>query len=61
MDSYPITSRVETIRKEIKRIQDQELFYHKRKWPTFVQTAAHDRRESRMLEIHAELKKLRQS
>src|SRR5215472_8527774 len=56
-----IKSYVETIREEIKRIQIQELFYRKFKYPTFQQTAAHDRRESRLRQIQAELKTLRQS
>ena len=59
MYNYSISSYVETIREEIKRIQDQELFYRKQKSPTFVETAAHDSRESRMLEIRATLQKLR--
>jgi len=59
MYSHSISSYVVTIRGEIKRIQDQELFYRKRKRPTFVETAAHDMRESRMLEIRATLQKLR--
>ena len=59
MHSYSISAYVETIREEIKRIQDQELFYRKRIRPTFVETAAHDRRESRMLEIRATLQRLR--
>jgi len=54
-----ITSYVETIREEIKRIQLQELFYRKSKFPTFWETAGHDRRESRLLQIRAELKRLR--
>ena len=59
MYSYSISSYVETIREEIKRIWDQELFYRKQKYPTFVETAAHDRRELRMVEIRQTLQKLR--
>jgi len=59
MYNYSISSYVETIREEIRRIQDQELFYRKRKRPTFMETAAHDIRESRMLEIRETLQKLR--
>ena len=59
MYSYSISSYVETIRKEIKSIQDQELFYRKQKYPTFVETAAHDRRELRMVEIRETLQQMR--
>jgi hypothetical protein len=59
MHNYSISSYVETIRKEIKSIQDQELFYRKQKYPTFVETAAHDRRELRMVEIRETLQQLR--
>jgi len=59
--SFYVETYVETIRKEIQRIQDQEPSYRKQKYPTFVETAAHDRRESRMLEIRATLQQLRQS
>ena len=61
MYNYSISFYVETIRKEIQRVQDQELSYREQKYPTFVETAAHDRRESRMLEIRATLQQLRQS
>jgi hypothetical protein len=59
MYSHSISSYVETIREEIKRIHDQELLYRKRKQPTFVEMAAHQRRECRMLEIQAALQNLR--
>ena len=59
MYSYSISSYVETIREEIKRIWDQELFYRKQDNPTFEETLAHDNRESRMLEIRQTLQKLR--
>jgi len=59
MYSDSISSYVQTIREEIKRIQDQELFYHRQKYPTFVETAAHEKRESRMLAIRETLQQLR--
>jgi len=58
MHSDSISSHIEAMRQEIKRIQDRELFYREKKRPTFVETAAHHRRESRMLEIQATLQKL---
>ena len=59
MYSYSISSYVETIREEIKRIWDQELLYRNQNNPTFEETLAHDNRESRMLEIRTTLQKLR--
>jgi len=54
-----IGSYIETIRNEIKGIQNQELAYSRRKYQTFVQEKAHVRRESRLQEICTELQKLR--
>src|SRR5215469_10334656 len=59
MYNFSVSCYVETIREEIKRIQEQELLYRKQKYPTFVETKAHDRRESRMLEIRETLHQLR--
>ena len=59
MDSLMISSHVETIREEIKRIMLHELFYRKIKRPTAAERAAHDNRQSRMLEIQVVLRKLR--
>ena len=61
MDSLMISSHVETIREEIKRLTIHELFYRKKKYPTNAELAAHDSRQSRMLEIQAVLQKLRRA
>jgi len=54
-----ITSYVETIRKEIKRIQHLELFYQSHSYHTDGQKAARARRKSRLFEMQARLEKLR--
>lgn len=54
-----INSYLEQIREEIKLIQNQERFYRSESAHGDVQKAAHARRQSRLLEIRAQLGKLR--
>lgn len=57
MPTHLVSSYVETIREEIRLIQNQELWYRKRKHHTSEQMRAHDSRRSRLHEIHAELQR----
>lgn len=52
------SSYVETIREEIKFIQNQELWYRKCKRHTSGQMKAHDSRRLRLHEIQAQLQKV---
>jgi protein-arginine kinase activator protein McsA len=51
-------ARIQTLREEIKLIQNQERFYHTLKRDSFEEDAAHTRREIRLLEMQVELVKL---
>ena len=53
-----ISARVESLREEIRLIQNQERFYQTLKRNSFEQLAAHARRELRVLDIETELQKL---
>lgn len=58
MHHASILARIETLREEIKLIQNQERFYLTVKRYSFEDNTAHIRREIRLLEIQAELGKL---
>jgi hypothetical protein len=58
MNTASISARVESLREEIRLIQDQERFYQALKRDSFEQMAAHARRELRLLDIQTELRKL---
>ena len=58
-NEHSIAPFVETIREEIKLIQNQELYYRKLKHHTLEQITAHVRRESRLLDIREDLQRLR--
>jgi hypothetical protein len=71
LDSYTLpaenfvlhTSRsahIESLREQIKLIQNQERFYRTVKRYSFGENAAHIRREIRLLEIQAEIGRLQQ-
>jgi hypothetical protein len=50
--------RIESLRKEIKLVQNQERFYRTVKRDSFEENVSHTRREIRVLEMQAELEKL---
>src|SRR5207302_2713657 len=58
MNDASILARIESLREEITLMQNQERFYSKRKSHSFEERTAHNRREARLIEIHAELGKL---
>jgi uncharacterized protein (TIGR02271 family) len=58
MNTASISARVESLREEIRLIQNQERFYQALKRDSFEQMAAHARRELRLLDIQTELRKL---
>jgi protein-arginine kinase activator protein McsA len=58
MHDASILTRIESLREEIKLIQNQERFYRAVKRYSFEENAAHIRREIRLLEMQAELGKL---
>ena len=59
MHSGSISTVLESLREEIKLIQNQECFYRRKPHHTLDEITAHCRRERRLLDIQAELNKLR--
>jgi protein-arginine kinase activator protein McsA len=58
MHHTSILARIESLREEIKLVQNQERFYRTVKRDSFEENVAHTRREIRLLEMQAELGKL---
>jgi protein-arginine kinase activator protein McsA len=58
MHHAELFARIESLREEIKLIQNQERFYRTVKRDSFEENAAHTRREIRLLEMQVELGKL---
>jgi negative regulator of sigma E activity len=58
MDSPAIAARVESLREEITIIRNQELFYQRRSRHSYEEIRAHARRELRLLDIQAALRRL---
>jgi protein-arginine kinase activator protein McsA len=58
MHDTSILARIESLREEIKLIQNQERFFHTVKRDSFEESATHTRREIRLLEMQVELGKL---
>jgi hypothetical protein len=58
MHHSSILARNESLREEIKLMQNQERFYRTVKHDSFEENVAHTRREIRLLEMQAELEKL---
>ena len=56
-----ILTFVESLREEIKLIQNQERFYRQKAHHSQEEITAHSRRELRLLDIRAELHKLQRS
>jgi len=59
MSEHAKIALIETIREEIRLIQNQELFYRKKKWHTFTQRVRHGWRLCRLLEIQEAVERLR--
>jgi protein-arginine kinase activator protein McsA len=55
MQDASILARIDSLREEIKLIQNQERFYHTVKRDSFEGNAAHIRRKIRLLEMQVEL------
>ena len=55
MQHASILPHIESLREEIKLIQNQERVYHTVKRDSFEENAAHIRREIRLLEMQVEL------
>jgi protein-arginine kinase activator protein McsA len=55
MQDASILARIDSLREEIKLIQNQERFYHTIKRDSFEENAAHTQREIRLLEMQIEL------
>jgi protein-arginine kinase activator protein McsA len=55
MQDASILARIDSLREEIKLIQNQERFYHTVQRDSFEENAAHTRREIRLLEMQIEL------
>jgi hypothetical protein len=58
MHHVSILPRIESLREEIKLIQNQERFYRTLKRDSLEENVAHTRREIRLLEMQTELEKL---
>jgi len=58
MQHVSILPRIQSLRKEIKLVQNQERFYRTVKRDSLEENVAHTRREIRLLEMQAELEKL---
>jgi hypothetical protein len=58
MDDSSIASHTEKLRREIALIPEQERIYRNRKGHSFADKAEHEKRESRLVAIRDELKKL---
>ena len=58
MHHASILARIESLRDEIKLVQNQERFYRTVKRDSLEENVAHTRREIRLLEMQAELEKL---
>jgi hypothetical protein len=61
MQSASISTFVQSLREEIKIIQNQERLYRTKRHHSSEEIAAHSRRELRLLDIQAELHKLGRS
>lgn len=59
MDEYSISARTEVLREEIRIIQQQEHIYRREQRPSLADEMAHANRKARLLEIKAQLEKLR--
>jgi hypothetical protein len=58
MDNPAISAQVESLREEITIIRNQELFYQRRSHHCYEEIRAHARRELRLLDIQAALRRL---
>ena len=58
MDDSSIAGRTEKLRREIDLIQQEECRYRSHRNHAFVDKAAHDEREQRMIAIREELRTL---
>jgi protein-arginine kinase activator protein McsA len=55
MQDASILARIDSLREEIKLMQNRERFYRTLKRDSFEENAAHIRREIRLLEMQVEL------
>jgi hypothetical protein len=58
MDDSSIASHTEKLRREIELILDEDRIYRNRKGHTSADKAEHEKRKSRLVAIHDELKRL---
>ena len=58
MDDSSIASHTEKLRREIDLILEQERIYRNRRGHSFADKAEHEKRKSRLVAIHDELKRL---
>lgn len=58
MDDSSIASHTEKLRREIDLILEQERIYRNRRGHSFADKAEHEKRKSRLVAVHDELKRL---